>query len=120
VTTLLAALTESVSPVISYRAIVADSLASGEPPSLPIAVRPLPIDKIAALAGVSRSTVQNALREARRVGLCRSDGARRRGAKSLTNVPGDIARASGQPTRIVSDVLTPPSFSGCERADSDL
>ena len=80
-TTLLAALTESVSPVISYRAIVADSLASGEPPSLPIAVRPLPIDKIAALAGVSRSTVQNALREARRVGLCRSDGAQAAGCE---------------------------------------
>jgi hypothetical protein len=29
----------------------------------------MPLDKIAALAGVSRSTVQNALREARRVGL---------------------------------------------------
>jgi len=45
-----------------------------------------PIDRIAALAGVSRSTVQNALREARRVGLVTVTERRRRGAKSLTNV----------------------------------
>jgi hypothetical protein len=46
----------------------------------------MPLDKIAALAGVSRSTVQNALREARRVGLVTVTERRRRGAKSLTNV----------------------------------
>jgi len=46
----------------------------------------MPLDKIAALAGVSRSTTQNALREARRLGLVTVTERRRRGAKSLTNV----------------------------------
>jgi hypothetical protein len=44
------------------------------------------LDKIAALAGVCRSTAQNALHEARRLGLVRVTERRRRGAKSLTNV----------------------------------
>jgi hypothetical protein len=44
------------------------------------------IDKIAALAGVCRSLVQGAVREARRLGLLRMTERRRRGAKSLTNV----------------------------------
>jgi hypothetical protein len=44
------------------------------------------IDKVAAVAGVSRSTTQNALHEARRLGLVRVTERRRRGAKSLTNV----------------------------------
>ena len=44
------------------------------------------IDKIAALAGVCRSLVQGALREARLLGLLRVTERRRRGAKSLTNV----------------------------------
>jgi len=44
------------------------------------------LDKIAAIAGVCRSTAQNALREARRLGLVRVTERRRRGAKSLTNV----------------------------------
>jgi hypothetical protein len=44
------------------------------------------LDKIAALAGVCRSTAQNALHEARRLGLLRVTERRRRGAKSLTNV----------------------------------
>ncbi len=46
----------------------------------------MPLDKIAALAGVSRSTTQNALREARRLGLVTVTERRRQGAKSLTNV----------------------------------
>ena len=44
------------------------------------------LDKIAAIAGVCRSTAQNALREARRLGLVTVTERRRRGAKSLTNV----------------------------------
>jgi hypothetical protein len=44
------------------------------------------LDKIAALAGVCRSTAQNALHQARRLGLLRVTERRRRGAKSLTNV----------------------------------
>jgi hypothetical protein len=44
------------------------------------------LDKIAAIAGVCRSTAQNALREARRLGLLTVTERRRRGAKSLTNV----------------------------------
>ncbi len=46
----------------------------------------LPIDAIAALAGVSRTTVQNALRHARRTGALAVQERRRRSQKSLTNV----------------------------------
>jgi len=46
----------------------------------------LPLDAIAALAGVSRSTTQNALRQARRLGLLEVKERRRRGLPSLTNV----------------------------------
>lgn len=46
----------------------------------------LPIDAIAALAGVSRSTVQNAMREARRRGLIDVRERRRPGRPSLTNL----------------------------------
>lgn len=46
----------------------------------------LPIDAIAALAGVSRSTVQNAQRLARTLGLIEIRERRRRGLPSLTNV----------------------------------
>ncbi len=46
----------------------------------------LPIDMVAALAGVSRSTVQNALRAARKIGLIEVRERRRRGLPSLTNV----------------------------------
>jgi hypothetical protein len=45
------------------------------------------LDKISALAGVSRSTTQNALHEARRLGLVTVTERRRRGAKSLTADP---------------------------------
>ena len=44
------------------------------------------LDRICALAGVCRSTAQNALHEARRLGLVTVTERRRRGAKSLTNV----------------------------------
>jgi hypothetical protein len=44
------------------------------------------IDVIAAMAGVCRSVVQSATREAARLGLLRVTERRRRGAKSLTNV----------------------------------
>ena len=46
----------------------------------------LPIDAIAALAGVSRTSVQNALRQARRLGLLEVKERRRRGLRSLTNI----------------------------------
>ena len=46
----------------------------------------LPIDKIAALAGVCRSTVQNALHEARRLGHIKITERPQRGRKNLTNV----------------------------------
>ena len=46
----------------------------------------LPLDAIAALAGVSRTTVQNSLRQARRLGLLEVKERRRRGLPSLTNV----------------------------------
>lgn len=46
----------------------------------------LPIDAIAALAGCSRSTTQNALRVARRLAHLRVTERPQRGAKSLTNI----------------------------------
>ena len=46
----------------------------------------LPVDAIAAMAGVSRSTVQNAVRQAGRLGLLLMRERRRRGLPSLTNV----------------------------------
>jgi DNA-binding transcriptional MocR family regulator len=46
----------------------------------------LPIDAVAALAGVSRTTVQNAMRQGRRLGLIEVKERRRRGLPSMTNV----------------------------------
>lgn len=46
----------------------------------------IPIDAIAALAGVSRTTVQNALRQAERSGFIERRERRRAGQRSLTNV----------------------------------
>jgi hypothetical protein len=46
----------------------------------------LPIDAIAAFAGVSRTTAQNSLRQARHLGLLEVKERRRRGLPSLTNV----------------------------------
>lgn len=46
----------------------------------------LPIDQIAALAGVCRTSVQNALHEARRLGLIRITHRPQRGRKHLPNV----------------------------------
>lgn len=51
----------------------------------------LPIDKIAALAGVCRTTVQNALHEARRLGHLSIIERPRRGQKSLTNLVGIVS-----------------------------
>ena len=45
-----------------------------------------PIDKIAAVAGVGRTTVQNAMHEARRLGHVTVTERPRRGCKSLTNI----------------------------------
>jgi hypothetical protein len=45
-----------------------------------------PIDKIAALAGVCRTTVQTTMHEARRLGLIKITERPQRGRKSLTNV----------------------------------
>lgn len=53
----------------------------------------LPIDALAALAGVSRTTVQNALRAAKALGLIFARERRRPGLPSLTNV----LRVSGSP-----------------------
>lgn len=52
----------------------------------------LHIDAIAAQAGVCRSTVQNALRAARRLGLITVQERRRRGMASLTNVVRIVSR----------------------------
>src|SRR6266576_2917693 len=46
----------------------------------------LPIDKIAALAGVSRTTTQTTMHEARRLGHIKITERPQRGRKSLTNV----------------------------------
>ncbi|WAC29239.1 hypothetical protein [Ancylobacter sp. SL191] len=46
----------------------------------------LPLDKIAALAGVCRTTVRNAINEARRLGLVRVTSRPRPGQKNLTNL----------------------------------
>ena len=46
----------------------------------------LPLDAIAALAGVSRTTAQNAVRAAERLGLLQRIERRRRGLPSFTNV----------------------------------
>lgn len=46
----------------------------------------LPIDRIAAVAGVSRTTVQNAIREARELGHLAVDMRPRQGQKNLTNL----------------------------------
>jgi hypothetical protein len=46
----------------------------------------LHIDAIAARAGTCRTTVKNALRQARRLGLITVEERRRRGQKSLTNL----------------------------------
>lgn len=51
-----------------------------------------PIDKIAALAGVCRTTVQNALHEARRLGLLRITERPQPGRKSKTNLVEVISR----------------------------
>lgn len=50
----------------------------------------LPLDKIAALAGVCRTTARNAINEAKRLGLVRVISRPRPGQKNLTNVV-DIA-----------------------------
>ena len=52
-----------------------------------------PLDRIAALAGVGRTTARDALRLAERLGLLRVRERRRRGAKSDTNVVSVTAKA---------------------------
>lgn len=46
----------------------------------------LPIDRIAAVAGVSRTTVQNAIREARQLGHLAIQMRAQQGRKNLTNL----------------------------------
>lgn len=46
----------------------------------------LALDRIAAVAGVSRTTVQNAIREARALGHLSVEGRPRKGQKNLTNL----------------------------------
>ncbi|WP_127088303.1 hypothetical protein [Aquabacter cavernae] len=53
----------------------------------------LPIDKIAALAGVCRTTVQTTLHEARRLGHIRITHRPRRGQKSLPNLVSIVSTA---------------------------
>ena len=53
----------------------------------------LHIDAIAARAGVCRTTVQNALREARRLGLVTVQERRWRGQPSATNLVRVVSRA---------------------------
>jgi DNA-binding transcriptional MocR family regulator len=73
---------------------IAASFTQGEVAALTVVARTvqkcgvcvLPIDAIAALAGVSRTTAQNALRQARRLGLIEVKERRRRGLPSMTNV----------------------------------
>ncbi len=52
----------------------------------------LPLDKIAALAGVSRTTAQNAVRAAERLGLILRIERRRRGLPSLSNILRIVSR----------------------------
>lgn len=52
----------------------------------------LPIDKIAAIAGVCRSTAQNAIREARRLGLLKVTERPQRGRKNLPNIVEVVSR----------------------------
>ena len=52
----------------------------------------LHLDSIAARAGVCRSTAQDALRQARRLGLVTVQERRRRGMASLTNVVRIVSR----------------------------
>jgi hypothetical protein len=52
----------------------------------------LHIDAIAARAGVCRTTAQNALRAARRLGLVHVQERRRRGMASLTNIVRIVSR----------------------------
>jgi hypothetical protein len=68
----------------------------------------LPIDKIGALAGVGRTTVQTTLHEARRLGHIRVQERPQRGRKSLTNVIEILSREwlawiKRGPRRSVSD-----------------
>jgi len=73
---------------------IAGQFTTGEAAALTVVAREIQragrcelyLDKIAALAGVCKSTAQNALREAKRLGLVTVTERRRRGAKSLTNV----------------------------------
>jgi hypothetical protein len=51
--------------------------------------------KIAAIAGVCVTTVRNALRKARNIGLLYSEERRRRGQKSLTNIVRVLRRSWG-------------------------
>ena len=52
----------------------------------------LPLDKIAGLAGVSRTTAQNAVRAAERLGLILRIERRRRGLPSLSNILRIVSR----------------------------
>ncbi|MBB4262660.1 hypothetical protein GGD64_006722 [Bradyrhizobium sp. CIR3A] len=52
----------------------------------------LPIDKIAALAGVCRSSCQSSIHEARRLGLIRVTERPRPGRKNLTNIVQIVSR----------------------------
>jgi hypothetical protein len=81
-------------------ACIAASFTLGEVAALTVIARAvqqvgqcvLPIDKIAALAGVARTTAQNAVRAAERLGLVLRIERRRRGDRSDTNILRIVSR----------------------------
>ena len=93
----------------------------------------LPIDAIAALAGVSRTTAQNTLRQARLLGLLEVKERRRRGLPSLTNVikviskewsawlklsGGGIGFKKLSPTSIYFNSIERPVGKGAKKSDT--
>jgi hypothetical protein len=93
----------------------------------------LPIDAIAALAGVSRTTAQNTLRQARHLGLLEVKERRRRGLPSLTNVikviskewsawlklsGGGIGLKKLSPTSIYFNSIEKPVGKGAKKSDT--
>src|SRR5271169_2519811 len=75
----------------------------------------LHIDAIAARAGTCRTTVKNALREARRLGLITVEERRRRGQKSLTNLVRIVSPEWMAWIRIGGKKLTTPDKGQKER-----
>ena len=83
-----------------------------------------PLDRIAALAGVGRTTARDALRLAERLGLVRVQERRRRGAKSDTNVVSVTGKAwwrwlrRGPKGGLGEEKGSPTGGGGSERSDA--